>query len=410
MPNRLKIVSEIWQTHMGDGLVDHISTEEQLEYLRKESEATGRLRAAVGTGDFGKMVMQKVFRDDIEDLLRMKDKLTFRKPPTPMDVDTLVTKVDGLSVSDGSVERDTVSWEQRVWTAEEATEVFLDSIYKLGKRFADGHKDDPQFTLSFDKDDDAAMDFVAATANLRAHIYDIEKKSRWEAKQMAGSIIPAIATTNAVISGLIVIKAIRLLDGKEKEDRNMYLSDSLITEAYPRANPRCAVCQTNNFILRTNVKTMTLGRLVDLLQEEETDGSDSTKQGFGLTLDQIESDGRILWDPDMEDLVDSSLETLKIRDGSSIQVSADCDDPKKVLTVDFLVENIDAMEEDFFELIGSRPLTARLNTQPEPEENTLKRKLDETEGSPSQNGHSKKAKTDEVINLDDDDDGPILIE
>lgn len=36
--------------------------------------------------------------------------------------------------------------------------------------------------LSFDKDDDDAMDFVTATANLRAHIFNIPQKSRFQVK------------------------------------------------------------------------------------------------------------------------------------------------------------------------------------------------------------------------------------
>ena len=36
----------------------------------------------------------------------------------------------------------------------------------------------------------------------------------FELAEMAGNIIPAIATTNAIISGLVVITAIRVLDGK----------------------------------------------------------------------------------------------------------------------------------------------------------------------------------------------------
>jgi hypothetical protein len=37
-------------------------------------------------------------------------------------------------------------------------------------------------TLSFDKDDDDALDFVTAAANLRSAAYGILKKSRWEVK------------------------------------------------------------------------------------------------------------------------------------------------------------------------------------------------------------------------------------
>ncbi len=76
------------------------------------------------------------------------------------------------------------------------------------------------------------MDFVVAAANLRAYAFGITMKSRFDIKckgpqelikrlsylsspsAMAGNIIPAIATTNAVIAGLIVMEALKVLGGE----------------------------------------------------------------------------------------------------------------------------------------------------------------------------------------------------
>lgn len=41
--------------------------------------------------------------------------------------------------------------------------------------------------ISFDKDDDDTLDFVAASANIRSHIFDIEKKSKFEIKRKCQS-------------------------------------------------------------------------------------------------------------------------------------------------------------------------------------------------------------------------------
>ncbi len=48
------------------------------------------------------------------------------------------------------------------------------------------------------------MRFVAAAANLRSAVFGIPLLSLFDAKGIAGNIIPAIATTNAVIAGLQV--------------------------------------------------------------------------------------------------------------------------------------------------------------------------------------------------------------
>merc|ERR1712212_897946 len=84
--------------------------------------------------------------------------------------------------------------------------------------------------LVWDKDDDTAMDFVAATANIRSKIFHIAVQSRFDVKSMAGNIIPAIATTNAIIAGLMVMEALKILQGRFNECKTVYLNR--------RPNPR----------------------------------------------------------------------------------------------------------------------------------------------------------------------------
>jgi hypothetical protein len=57
------------------------------------------------------------------------------------------------------------------------------------------------------------VDFVTAASNLRASSYGIPTQSAFAAKGMAGNIIHAIATTNAMVSGLLVVEAIKVLAG-----------------------------------------------------------------------------------------------------------------------------------------------------------------------------------------------------
>jgi ubiquitin-like 1-activating enzyme E1 B len=78
--------------------------------------------------------------------------------------------------------------------------------------------------IAFDKDDEDTLDFVTASANLRSIVFGIETKSRFDIKQMAGNIIPAIATTNAIVAGLCVLQSFKVLRGdftNTKEVRNL---------------------------------------------------------------------------------------------------------------------------------------------------------------------------------------------
>jgi ubiquitin-like 1-activating enzyme E1 B len=167
------------------------------------------------------MLFDKVFDTDIRRLRSMEEMWKTRKSPEPLQYADLLGRATKAMATKNSVLRDG----QRVWSLEENLVVFVDSLDRLSKRMLEMKRvhdsSAPEPMITFDKDDEDTLDFVASSANIRSTLFGIECKSRFDIKQMAGNIIPAIATTNAIVAGLCVLQAFKVLKGDYSQVREV---------------------------------------------------------------------------------------------------------------------------------------------------------------------------------------------
>lgn len=68
----------------------------------------------------------------------------------------------------------------------------------------------------FEKDDDTNfhVDFISSASNLRAQNYEITNVTRHQVKGIAGKIIPAVATTTCMITGLVCFELFKVVQKK----------------------------------------------------------------------------------------------------------------------------------------------------------------------------------------------------
>ena len=231
----------------------------ELANLRAEARQMRTLRAALldaarrGEADeaHAERLFNKLYDVDIRRLLSMEDMWRHRASrPAPL------TLADARKAQGGSATH-TLRDQQQLSVADTAA-LFLESLQALAARAV--QSDAP---IAFDKDDDEVLGFVTAAANLRAHVYHIPEKTRFETKQIAGNIIPAIATTNAVVSGLVVVQALHML--AQHWDRLRMVSiarrATRVFTTFPTGapNPGCAVCHDVYVEVHADVERATLG-------------------------------------------------------------------------------------------------------------------------------------------------------
>ncbi|KAJ7510269.1 hypothetical protein B0H11DRAFT_1181473 [Mycena galericulata] len=320
---------------------------QEIATLRREAQAFQAVRKALRSSTASgaaKLVFQKVFDADIRNLLIMSDMWRARAPPVPLDFDAILDgtfelrreeppavvatapngksngapkNVNAVASGSGSNGANGVDStppgagsglkDQKQLSLKDNVLLFISSTERLAARLQAGED-----TITFDKDDDDGLDFVTATSNLRSAAYGIGGKTRWEVKEMAGNIIPAIATTNAIVSGLIVLQALQILRKSYDKLRNVHLQVkpavplSTITMCPP--NPSCGVCRDTYGKILCDPKRALLGDVVrGVLGGDEREVS-------------VYEDKRVLSDPDWEDNYERTLESLNVSRGMFLTI------------------------------------------------------------------------------------------
>lgn len=95
-----------------------------------------------------------------------------------------------------------------------------------------GPKSEPKIKgIEFEKDDPANyhVEFIASVANLRAYNYGIKNIDKLQVKKIAGKIIPAMATTTSLVSGLVCAELYKVIMKKSKveEYRDWFINLSM---------------------------------------------------------------------------------------------------------------------------------------------------------------------------------------
>ncbi|KAG6025315.1 hypothetical protein E4U40_002753 [Claviceps sp. LM458 group G5] len=331
------LLNEVFGVSEDESAFDHSQDAEnasEIEDLRRESAALKKIRDAVGTDEFPRMLFDKVYHSDIERLRSVEDLWKSRRRPDPLQYESLSAQATEAMASKDKILND----DQRIWTLEENFVVFKDSLDRLSRRMMElkrtKNPEQPDPAITFDKDDIDTLDFVASSANIRSTMFGIDRKSRFDIKEMAGNIIPAIATTNAIVAGLCVLEAFKVLKGEYGQVKEVFLTPFgaarlLASDTSRLPNPDCPVCGVVNVSVTVDLSRATLNDVVEDIVKEYL--------GFGDREFVLSNAVGIMYDYDETENLPKKLSSLGIKGGSFLTV-VDEDDEEPFVNVVINIE------------------------------------------------------------------------
>lgn len=287
--------------------------EEEIMRIKQESNELQELQDIIVNQNTDKIpdILKKLFVYDIEKLLLIENLWKTRAKPKPLPLESYDLHPNEEKLNDSNI-----------WPIEKQVQQFVNVTSRLMKRMPQEENH-----IEFDKDDKDTLEFVAVAANIRSYIFDIPVKSVFDIKQIAGNIIPAIATTNAIIAGLSSLVSLRVLNLlkyaplKSATDLNMAFTakaSNLSQNRYlsnPQLAPpncKCAVCsKVIRAVIRiseSRAASLTLEELISNLR---------TKYHYGEDISLLDvKDQRLLVDYDFEDLLEKTLGSVSLGNGS----------------------------------------------------------------------------------------------
>ena len=168
-------------------------------------------------------------------------------------------------------------------------------------------------SIVFEKDNDENnhINFILSFSNLRANNYNIENSDFLKVKEIAGNIIPAIASTTASITGLACLQIYTLLNTKNlKSFRSAAFN--LATSEFDLFIP-----EEKRYITDETKKVIpyqhTVWDKIDIIGPNKTIKNfiDIFMKNYGITIDFINYNNNMLASPfDGEDDFDKTIEDL----------------------------------------------------------------------------------------------------
>lgn len=383
--------------------VSEFTNEEEAKASANEVNELSDLRKLVDDSKFSDFdflikIFNKIFINDIERLIKIDDLWKSREKPSFLPLGDYLNLLK--STGDSKIDRVYNSKDLDQSSIESIFKIYIASTLRLSDRLRNGEK------LEFDKDDIDTLNYVMSTSNLRSLIFGIQTKSEFDVKQIAGNIIPAVATMNAIMAGFSALSSVNYYiekDNIERVSKSKMIFDSSASDKVVNSsklvkpNPSCSACSVVKGIVKLNLSNLKLSDLRDKLL---------SKYNYDDDVEIMTLDSRLLYDYDIEENLEKKLSDF-LNDGTVLLIN---DSDEKLDIIELYVVNDSSSTEIVLPELSIPPSKKLRNQGTNDDDDDIEDGVVENGDSDTLNKDESSTVASSTIVLEDNDDDLIIEE
>lgn len=213
--------------------------------------------------NYVKKLVDLIFCKEIEKKISMDLYKGLLKKPYPLN------NIDKIIINENDIKEYNID-KYKIYELNDYIKEFICSYIRIKNQYKDllGN-------IIFNKDRPLDVEFISAASNLRAYIFHIPYETSFKIQEIAGNIISAISTTNAMASSIEISEIINILKNKDIIHNCHYTyirkyptrkGNIILPTKLQSPVLNCSICNMNYAVLKLDTKQAHVPGFLDLIK------------------------------------------------------------------------------------------------------------------------------------------------